>query len=180
MEDEKTLQKIKKIYALSQGKGEEADSAKAMLQKYLDKYDLTIHDIKGADLHEFIIKVRGKKFLTLIIQICFSIAGNKVEGCTYYEQGNGSYELKLKLTHAEHVDILESFDFHKKLYKEEEDILLNAFIMRHDLFSKEPRKREQKQDLSQDELEKMHRANKMAGGLHDETFDNTKKLNDGS
>lgn len=177
MIDPNKLNRIKKIYRLSEeGVGGEQVVAKQLLEKLMSKYDLTIEDIKGEEIFEFKYSIKKDKELkTLFEQVLWCMLTYDSAVKTRLNDYRG-YNFTFFCTQAENVDLIEAYIHYKKEFLNEKKMLLDAFIIRHRLWSKDKQPTSEKKKLTPKELEEVERLIKMAGGMSSTEFDNIKKL----
>jgi len=176
LEPEK-LNRIKKIYRLSEeGIGGEQVVAKQLLEKLMAKYDLTIEDIKGEETFEFKYSIKKDGELkTIFEQVLWRMLPYESAVKTMLNDHRG-YNFTFFCTQAENVDLIEAYLHYKKEFLNEKKMLLDAFIVRHMLWSRDKRPTSKKKKLTPKELEEVERLIKMAGGMSSKEFDNIKKL----
>lgn len=178
MIDKRMMRRLKKVLALAErGIGGEKENAKTILTRLLAKYKLSLADIMNDNDEEVIIKsyhfykARDKK---LLFQLYSKL--KNVNVVTYF-YGDGTF-VKFKLTKLEHVELREMFTYYKQLFNEELDIIVAAFIRRHQLWSNVP------SENSDEEVERDHeremRIAMMAAGFKKSQYTPTRRrLGDG-
>ena len=144
---------LRKLKALADGGvGGEKENARRILQRLLDKYDVSATDLDDDILEEHTFKACGTRERTLLIQVCYKVT-NGGRRIYYRTKGAGSRsEILCDCTKAEAIQISVEFDFFRELWKDEEDMFFRAFIQKHRIFSDEPGDGE---ELDPDELERM-------------------------
>lgn len=145
--------KLKKIKALSeQGYFGEAENAKLLLNRMLEKYNLSLNDLKNDELIVRKFKVE-RMFNTVFVHIVAKITGDRYRDIFYYK-GKPSVQ-HIQLTDYEFVEIQQMFDFHKKQYKKEFEkqilIIKKAYIHKHNLAQDSTGDSESK-DVDMDEI----------------------------
>lgn len=119
----------KKLHALSQrGIGGEKSNAQRMLGRLMEQHGISWHDVNQPVRVERVYKYTSKTHRHLIGQVIVSVwAEARVTVITAYK------ELFADLSAAEHVEVLLKIDHYWKLYQQEQDLFLEAFIRRNDL-----------------------------------------------
>lgn len=157
---DKIIQLAKKLKALSdKGVGGEKINAEKMLQKIMEKHNLTIEDVEGEKKDFAYYKVNQKQ-QEIFWQVVSSVIGKHT---SYTDKRKRGYFL-LKVTASEAVEIQMKYDFFWKLYQEEFDIWRSAFIARNDIYHPDGNKIDMA-DLSGEELQKIKRIAEMSQSI---------------
>ena len=175
----KQIELAKKLKALAEkGIGGEKTNAEKMLNDLLQKHNLSIEEIEGEKKQDFYFNILDKNSWKLLYQIikhvnfeirCFGeIPKEKVE----HHKLKGNY--LIEATVCEYVEIEAKFDFYYRLYKEELDTFLSAFIEANDLGVDNPNLTV-KEELSKEELLELYRIQAMASKIKKGEF--RKQLN---
>ena len=127
--------KLLKIKALAdKGCAGEAINAKLLLDKLLDKYNLTIDDLSGVELKNRRFNVPKNKMF-LFYHIVYNVIGKRAEDLFYY--GKKTTAQYAKVTDFEYLEISSMANFHfrqldKELRKQQKTIT-GAYIYKHSL-----------------------------------------------
>lgn len=164
---------LKKIIKLAKnGTGGEKDNAISILKKICKKHEFNFEDVmRENDLLEFEFEYKGKIALDLVAQIFFSVVGgNSIK--------HSRYSIFYETTEEKNIEFKNAVSEYKRIYrkerkalndrhKDEKKIFLNAFINKHNLFSKDAKERSYK-DLTDKDIEEMRMSNKLAGEMKEE------------
>lgn len=144
---------LRKLKALTEGGvGGEKENARRILQRLLDKYNVSEAELGDYLIEKHTFKACGRRERTLLNQVCFKVT-NGDRRIYYYTKGSGSRsEICCDCTKAEAIQISVEFDFFRELWKDEEDMFFRAFIQKHRIFSDKPGDGE---ELDPDELERI-------------------------
>lgn len=165
---EKIIALARKLKALVDGGvGGEKVNAEKMLNKLLSDHNITLEEIDGEKITEYVFPVR-KEQKKLFFQIVSSVIGEKFD---LFKRGRATNPIKyvLKITPSQAVEIYAKFDFFWPLLQKETKTLYYAFTMKHDLF---PANSDgvKTEDLTKEQLETIRNAAKMQEGLSKQTF----------
>ena len=135
---EANIERLKKLYALAErGERGEQESARALLDKLLKKYNITEEELSDdtVDYHDF--KFKNKFEERLIMQLKDKLAPNRK--VYSYSKGKGSRSVCIiKCTKAEAAQIRIEFEFYKELWDDELTMFFKAFILKHEIFDHNP------------------------------------------
>jgi hypothetical protein len=130
------LKKIKEV-ALRGVPGGEKEAAQKLLDKLMCKYDISLTELEDEENSNFVFEYHGQYQYKLLIQIIYKVT-NKTDTCYPLRYKATGYKCKTKLgvycTPSQAVEIRVLFDFYVALWKKEIKTLLDAFIIKHDLF----------------------------------------------
>ena len=165
--------RLLKIQALAdKGYDGEAKAAKQMVEVLCKKYGISIEDIlcrETPKTYHFIIG-RNKIMFQLFVQ-CHGKVTNKHE--LEFKKYSSS-EIGVELTPLQFAELSNLFDWHKQNFKKEIDnhldMLLEAYINKHDLFSKDPDKPHKDLDLSPETIKKLMAILTIQGNLSDNVY----------
>lgn len=170
---ETIIDKLKKLAALAQrGEYGEADNARRLLEKQLQKYGLTMDDLENADRKERVFDYKTKYEFNLYLAVFVHALGSKS-----YALKNGKYNANtkhfwLQLTDLEFADVCDQLDFYCKQFKKERkqimDNLIGAFCIKQDLF--DPDASKDMDDLTDDRLELLREQLKIARAMSGEHY----------
>ena len=157
---DKIIQLAKKLKALSdKGVGGEKINAEKMLQKIMEKHNLSIEDVEG-EKKDFAYFKADQKQEEIFWQVVSSVLGKY---SSYVDERKRGYFL-LKVTASEAVEIQMKYDFFWKLYQEEFEIWRAAFIAKNDIYHPKGNKIDM-DDLSGEELQKIKRIAEMTNSI---------------
>ncbi len=134
-ERERLLQKIKRVQALAErGVGGEKDSAAALLETLMARYDITEADISAE--REELAWFRYKTDLEqrLLCQIIYSVTGKAASGCVGAYTGRKRKEVGVYCTAAERLEIEISFEFFNAAMGTELERFYSAFLIKNQIF----------------------------------------------
>ena len=133
--DEKTIQRIKKLQALAErGVGGEKETAEKMLQRMLEKNGIQSLDELQSEEYEYVLfSYNGKHEKKLLMQCIYKVltaAGDR----THYRTKGKRQKLGIYCTKAQKIEIQMEFDFYRKVFYEELDDFVVAFINAQKIF----------------------------------------------
>lgn len=134
MINDKLTEKLLKLYRLAiRGEGGEKTNAVTLLNKLLDKHNLTL-----ADIDSKLVQKRYYSYTTLINRTLIEQIIYKVTNVEQFRFRTDIKQIRAKVTNYQHVQILELIDFHIHNFKKEKEKFLkdftNAYIEKHQLF----------------------------------------------
>jgi len=157
----------KKLKALAdKGEDGERENAKNMLDNFMKKYDITIEDIEGDTVQDYLFNISDFHF-----QLWYQV----VRGVDPSVKAYGPFTNKCKIkygirgnymltsTTATYVEIKSKYEFYKRLFDKEYKIFRTAFFMANDLLL-DPANGERKQ-LTLKEIEYELRVREMTKGI---------------
>ena len=154
MKDIKTT--LRKLQHLADGTNFEHEKASALkkLNELMKKYGFIEADLndEAVLMHNF--KWRGKFEKQLLAQIIYKVL-NTQEFKTYAYKRNGrnvSNMIAVKCTIGQKVEIDFLFDFYKKLYKQEEKVFQEAFVIKHEIYGETAK---EEKEISEEDYMKM-------------------------
>lgn len=165
--------KLLKIQTLAdKGCDGEAKAAKLLVDALCKKYGVSIDEIlcqETIKTYHFIIG-RNKVMRQLFIQCHGKVTNkHKLEYIKY-----SSAEIGVKLTPLQFAELSNLFDWHKQNLKKEIDnqldMLLEAYIGKHDLFSNDPEKPQKDIDLSPETIKRLMAVLSIQGNLSDNVY----------
>jgi len=161
--------KVKKLYELSQrGINGEKTNAQFFLDKLLKKYNITLEEAIGEKKEAIFFNYKNNEEKQLLHQIIAKVCGD-ID--VYVKKGVKRYFIKC--TEAEKIEILELFDFYKKLYATEQKEILKslmiAFIHKHKLFATTNKDNENTDEDYKPDFD-VEKVRGIMQGLKDETY----------
>lgn len=170
----KTIALLRKLKTLAElGVDGEKETAQRMLERISKKHGIPVADIEGLRMRKrFFYYVQEDQ--QLLFQILSSVLGKE-----FYNRavrGEKQYRYRWMVTDAEAIEIWAKLDFYIRLFKAEQKTLLEAFVIKHNLFPQDGVCIEWG-DLTRDQQKQMHKVNFMISGLRDETY--LKKVSNG-
>lgn len=166
MTDQK--EQLKKLYALAlRGVDGEKEQARALLEKLLKKYAMSINDLDEEQIKEYRLTYHGKEQRKLLIQTVYKVLGDtsSLFGLCYSGSGRECRTvLGIRCTEAQKVEIEFLFDFYTRVWEKERAALLEAFIQKHGIFGR-LKEGEKPRELSEKEMAKLQA---LMRGLSDE------------
>lgn len=161
----KILDLAKKMKALAdKGVGGEKANAVDMLEKIMEKHNLTMEDIEGEKKDHHYFKVSTKQE-----EIFWQVARSVIGKCESFINKKKPGYFIFELTALEAVELQMKYDFYWRLYEEEFEIFRAAFIQRNSIFHPDG-KQIDPNDLSPKEREKAMRVIEMSQKIKNEVF----------
>lgn len=161
-------ERARKVLRLKEeGRAGEAEAAAKQLQKLLDKYNLTLDDLREDEeertLRAWRYKTKHEKHL--LRQIAYTIVGpDRIPGRVYNKSsGRPLKKIGVECTEVEAADIKERFEFYRDLWAEEVEKIQSAFIQKHELFPEDG-------DSYEPDLDEWLDLKQRMGTLSDEEF----------
>ena len=151
---------IKILNLADRGSGEEADTARKILEDKLEEQGLSIDDLRD-DQERFWINFgcRNRYERKLIIQIAAYLNQDKMDQIGSHI---GKKSIDLFLTKSEEIGIRTAFSVLKPALKQSMDDAFLAFIIRNNLLI-EPR--EDQEEMKEEDIERFVRASMMSRGI---------------
>lgn len=163
-------ERLMKIYELAlNGVDGEKDTAKALLDKLMTKYGVSLDSITDDNKTDYyLFKYKDKIQEQLLTQTVYKVT-NKTEMYVVRNALTGRVprtKVEVKCTAAQRVEIEFLYDFYCSLWEKEQKALLSAFIQKHKIFGDSQKNASNSHKYTQEELDKMR---SMMNGLSDET-----------
>lgn len=162
------VERMKKLYALAlRGVGGEKEQAAAILEKLVKKYGVSMEDLDEEIVREHEFSFHGDTEERLLRQIAYKVTNerNTFLNLRYTQSGRACRtRCRVKCTDAQKIEIEFLFDFYKKLWERELEIMFKAYIHKHSLFG-DLKPGEKGSEISDEEWEKICT---MARGLSSE------------
>lgn len=152
---------MKKLLALSErGVGGEADNARRILKSLLEKYNVTLEDLRSEKRLLRSFPYKFKEEMTLFYQILINTYGSKSKQSKEAYYNSKHKRLYVPLTDLEYIDVSNMWEFYRNQFAKERSSLLNdmltAFIMKHNIFDLTPDpSREKPEEPDWEHLEKI-------------------------
>ncbi len=132
------IDRLKKLYALAlRGVGGEKEQAAAILEKLIKKYGVSMEDLDEETVKEHDFIYHGKTEERLLRQIAYKVTNerNRFHNLVYTASGRGCRtRCRIECTDAQKIEIEFLFDFYKKLWERELEVIFRAYIQKHELF----------------------------------------------
>lgn len=169
--NDKIIEKLRKIKSLAdEGYKGEASAARALLEKQLKKYNLSLNDLEGDEVKRYEIRFKFKYQRKLLKQI---IAANNLNGFGWKHSKRKT--IGFDATPMQYAEVSNMFDFYVDLWNKEQALFYRAFLHKHDIFRPETQeaqaKRHSEQKLTNEEKEKIYRMGNMMEGLSSEKYE---------
>ena len=165
MTNENLLMRLQKIKALIDHEGT-TESERKHVQKQLDRimqtYNVSEKDLLAEVIKEYAFKYKTKRERQLCTQVMACVIDHDFKGSWSYKHKKNT--IFTKCTKAQETEINFLFDFYKKLYAEEEDILFSAFYHKHGLYKSKTTENNKKPDR-----DTRNRVKDMMDALQDKT-----------
>ena len=131
MEDKKSL--LKKLHALAErGEAGEREAAEAALERLTKKYSITIDELDTEEVKVFEFEFHGDDEKQLLIQIAWKVT-NSLGNCS--QKSNQLFVVHC--TESQYIEIEFLFDFYRRVWKQEREMLLRAFVDKHGIYAKD-------------------------------------------
>lgn len=129
----KLIRKLAALNELAQrGEGGEQVNAARMLQKLLDKYDMTLDDIESEEVLLYHWNYNNKQEATLLIHV---VAKATNQSSVTYHKGDRKYFFHLTPSQYLEVDLM--YAEYKRALKRHLERAFNAFIQANDIYGGE-------------------------------------------
>jgi len=173
MADNETIRaKLRKIAALAErGVGGECDNAKGLLDRLLAKHGLTMEDLypkQEVEYHEFVCANRRDR---AVLMQCVAKATGLSE-VTYYKVRRKPKHIWIKCGRIDFIEIEHMYRHFRKLLREEEKRLVDAFICRHELYGPSDGQSDA-EPLSYEEYMALRR---LANGMRESNYVSTRRM----
>ena len=164
-------ERLKSVYNLAlNGVDGEKESAKRILGKLLEKYNVSINELEEEQADIFAFTFHGKRQRKLLIQVAY-----KVLDCppTCYGVRVGSSkrispsQIGIRCTKYQRTEIMFLHEFYCQLWESELDKLMLAFVYKHDLYGTGELDEDMKSESPSEE--EMMQIQSMIDGLDDRT-----------
>jgi len=167
---DKIRETLKKLAVLAKrGEENERQTALGLLQRILQKYNLSISDLKDTDLKEREFNFTSRDNLTILSQCIWSL---NPDAQVSFDLGKNKVYVKLKST--EYIEIIEKFLYYYPLYEKEKMKLMLAFICKHGLTTITSDKCDNKENnMSNEEVKQVVL---MMSGMEKGSFSTTRKM----
>ncbi len=134
-ERERLLQKIKRVQALAErGVDGEKDSAAALLETLMTRYNITEEDISAEREELAWFRYKTELERRLLLQVIYSITGKCAAGCVGTRSGRHWKQVGTECTAAERLEIEISFEFFNAAMKSELERFYTAFVNKSRIF----------------------------------------------
>lgn len=155
--DNKKIELLNKLRKLAEsGVGGEKVNAQKMLDKLMEKYGITDADLDSHEIeddvtpHEFWYKNYYEKIL--LMQTIYKVTNSSI--MISYRRQRTLHKIGCECTTLQAMEIEFLYDFYKRVFYKDAELLLQAFIQKHKIFG--TRSDDDKdQDLDQDTLRKI-------------------------
>ncbi len=133
--DEKTMQRIKKLQALAErGVGGEKDTAEKMLRRMLKKNGIQSLDELESEKYEYVLFPYNGMYEMKLLKQCIYKVRTAAGDRTYYRTKGKRQKLGIYCTKAQKIEIQMEFEFYRKVFYEELDDFIVAFINAQKIF----------------------------------------------
>lgn len=167
------IDKLQKLYNLAQrGVGGEKDNAEALLQKLLNKYNLTLADITEDSKSIRTVKYYSIQEQSLIAQLLWKLFD--IQRIEYIPKEK---TIVMELTDVQWIELSEHLKFYIPLFREERKALmqqvLHAFFIKHNIFGENAASNSN--EISMEDYSKLL---DLASSMQDKTYRKTLKSAD--
>lgn len=164
-------ERLKSVYNLAlKGVDGEKESAKKILDKLLDKYNVSINELEENQTEIFAFSFRGKWQRKLLIQVAYKVLDYQP---ALYSARVGSSkrispsQIGIRCTKYQRTEIMFLHDFYCQLWESELDKLMLAFVYKHDLYGTGELDEDRRSESPL--IEEMMQIQSMIDGLDDRT-----------
>ena len=135
--NDKILDRIRKIRELAlRGVAGEKEGAQQLLEELVKKYHLEDYEFDEDEEKDFDFEFHGLQEKKILLQVYYKVT-NQTQMYDLVRNSTGRRirtQVRASCTEAQKVEIDFLFDFYKRLWYEEVQVLLAAFIQKHSLF----------------------------------------------
>lgn len=166
---DKIKETLKKLAVLAErGEENERQTALGLLQRLLQKYNLSIPDLINTDLKEREFNFTSRDNLTILSQCIWSI---NPDAQVSFDSGKNKVYVKLKS--SDYIEIIEKFLYYYPLYEKEKMKLMLAFICKHGLTTSANQCANNENNMSTEEVKQVAL---IMSGMDKSTFSTTRKM----
>lgn len=172
MEQNRIKERLLKMYALAtNGVDGEKETAQKILEANLAKYGLTIDDLVESNEKKKIYWFTAKdKYQRMLLGQIYCVFVCKTKQYSTYTRADRKYDVGLEMTEVEAIELNMIYNFYLNLWKKElekqKEILLHAFINKHDISLQTVNIEE----MTDEEIRMAERACRMMDDLEDVSF----------
>ena len=136
----KIPEKLLHVYQLAlDGVGGEKENAEQLLQKLLQKYNITLEDLERSEKpSSHVFEVHSRYERKLMVQIAYKVLQKRPQFYhvrTGYSNRISPTKYSLTCTEAQFIEIQFLLDFYIETWKKEVESLMGAFIQKHELYA---------------------------------------------
>ena len=178
MTRQEILDKISKVKALAdRGTEGEKINAEKMLKSLMDKYGIKDEDIIDDKVELYLIDTESEMFIQLLVQVSNSVSGKDLKMFNLNNSpktakkelsklgyGDATANVAIECTKAQFLEIKMMFDIDKQDLNSQLDVFMYAYFSKNGLLAK-PKEGEEHKQLTEEELNKIYKAAKMAYGI---------------
>lgn len=162
---EEQIQRLKKLLSLAErGVGGEAENARRILDQLLDKYNITLDDLRSNNVRERAFPYKTKDEFHLFIQILANIFGTTSEVFTKAKYNTRKKQLYVELSDLDFIDLSNMWSFYRAQFNKERKRLFadmfSAFVMKHNIYSRDPKDPGENSEPDWDRLERIFNLSK--------------------
>lgn len=153
------------------GVGGECDNAKGQLDRLLAKHGLTMEDLRpkqDVEYHEFVCANQRER--TVLMRCVAKATG--ISEVTYYKVRRKPRRIGIKCGRIDFIEIEHMYRHFRRLLREEERRLVDAFICRHELYGPSDGQ-SGAEPLSYEEYMALRR---LANGMRDSNYVSTRRM----
>ncbi len=151
-------ERLKKIYELAlRGTDGEKEQAKAILDKLLIKYEMSLEELSEDKVEFYSFDYHGIDERRILNQTIYKVTGDINNIFDVYNSRTGRKKKTQSGTYctkAQKAEIEFLFEFYKTLWEKEKEALLLAFIHKHDIYGS-LKEGEKGREISSEEIKKM-------------------------
>lgn len=169
MED-KLRERLEKLQALSErGVGGEKETAQNKLEELLRANGMTLEDLDDEKVCYFLFSYNGKHKAKLLRQCIYKILG-AAEEISFYRQRGTRQKIGVYCTAAQKIEIELEYEFYSRVFDDELETFLNAFIQKQHIFPEDaPREIIDRSELPPEELATFLKEAAMADAIEKKT-----------
>ena len=168
---DKIKETLKKLAVLAErGEENERQTALGLLQRLLQKYNLSIPDLVNGDLKDREFSFSSRDNLTILSQCIWSINPD-----AHVSFDSGKNKVYVKLKSSDYIEVVEKFLYYFPLYEKEKVKFMLAFICKHGLTTTSSQCANNENNMSAEEIKQVLL---IMSGMTNGTFSTTRKMVD--
>lgn len=157
--DQKVINRVKKLKELAiRGVGGEKETAQKLLDEILEKYQISLEEINLEDeeVNDYDFSFHGADERKILVQVMYKVTNTS----TYYTLTKKSTGRQVKTrvckscTASQKLEIEILFEFYTRLWYEEKNYFMKAFIRKHNLYG-DPTDDDKPLELTHEEMMKI-------------------------
>lgn len=165
MTEERIKERIKALQALAEkGDGGEKINAQKLLDKILEKYDVTLDEVNEEEIKYYDFHYKSIFEKKLLVQVVAKVFYDE-DNLKLYKTRYARQRLGVFCTAAQALEIELEYEFHLRMFEQDMEVFFMSYIMKNELFGKP----KEHLDLSDEEKELRMSASLMSDYLDKHT-----------